>query len=152
MQELFLKHKVLNARELEARVSVLAYQYNTWREIEARTMVQMIRTQLLPSAERAQKCLAETVTATLATKVEWAHGETQFQEFVSMTDELIESVQVLDRHLHDFPSDEAAATATVVEHLIPAMDRARAAADALEAHISDEHWTLLRCTEMILLR
>ncbi|MGA1046159.1 MAG: glutamine synthetase type III, partial [Phycisphaerales bacterium] len=47
-KDLFSKYSVLSARELDARFEILAEQYATVVSIEARTLVAMVRTQVLP--------------------------------------------------------------------------------------------------------
>ena len=53
---------MLSNRELEARVEVLYEKYATILDIEARTLLSMLRTKILPAALRAQGEIAETVT------------------------------------------------------------------------------------------
>ena len=56
--DLFDKYGVLTNRELEARVDVLYERYNAILAIEARTLVTMLKTKVIPAAQRAQHDLA----------------------------------------------------------------------------------------------
>ena len=55
---------VLSERELEARIEVLYEQYNTVMQIEAATLLSMLRTEVLPATLRYQTELARAVSAT----------------------------------------------------------------------------------------
>ena len=110
--KLFDKYGVLSERELRARVDVLWEQYNTMLGIEARTMVSMVRTIVLPAA----RLVAE-----------------EAQRGVSFDDPERRGLHCRDR-------------------LIPAINKVRAAADALEGTVPADLWTLPTYSQMLFQR
>ncbi|MHC4416235.1 MAG: glutamine synthetase III family protein [Planctomycetota bacterium] len=149
---LFGKYGVLSERELRARVEVLWEQYNTIEGIEARTMVSMLRTNVLPAAIRYQTELAEAVTAAQTAGVDFEDMWAQLNELVQMVEELRDATAaVAQAEAHQPPNTERRAM-HVRDKVIPAMSRARAASDALEAVIPDDLWTLPTYAQMLFLR
>ncbi len=150
--ELFARYGVLNNRELNARADVLQEQYNTIVRIEARTMVSMIHTHVLPATVRAQTELAESVAATQAAGVESESTRVQLQELQQMIATLRSATNALceaERHqLTEMDRDAK----HIQDKLVPAMEQARSAADLLEALTPDDLWTLPTYTEMLFMR
>ena len=74
--EMFERHKVLNASEMHSRYEILLEGYNKKMRIEARTMAQMARREILPAVLAFSGSVAETalrkkqVLASLSTKTE----------------------------------------------------------------------------------
>ena len=149
---LFAKYGVLNNRELRARADVLQEQYNTTVGIEARTMICMINKHVLPAAVRSQTELAESVAATQAVGVECDATRAQLQELVEMITELRAATEAgRDAEVHTLSSTDRQGK-YIRDKLVPAMARARAAADALEMITPDDLWTLPTYTEMLFMR
>ncbi|MBM4113309.1 MAG: glutamine synthetase type III, partial [Phycisphaerae bacterium] len=67
--DLFTKYGVLSKRELAARYEVLVEMYVTVVAIEARTLLQIVRGQVLPAALRAQTELADALAAAESAEV-----------------------------------------------------------------------------------
>jgi glutamine synthetase len=149
---LFKKYKVLSNRELRARVDILCDKYCTLLEIEARTMVSMLQTRVLPAAQRHQTELAETVAATQAAGLSCPDATGQLEAFIGMVAELHVAIEAV-REAEAGASGEGEKRARYVrDQLQPTMDRARAAADALEQVIPDDLWTLPTYAEMLFIR
>ena len=149
---LFAKYGVLDNRELRARVDVLQEQYNTTVGIEARTMFSMINKHVLPAALRSQTELAESVAATQAVGVECDATRAQLQERVEMITELLAATEAgREAEAHTL-SGAYRQGEHIRDKLVPAMARARAAADALEMVTPDDLWTLPTYTEMLFMR
>jgi len=149
---LFAKYDVLSNRELKARVDVLVEKYNTIHEIEARTLLNMLRTQVLPAALRYQAEIAETVASTQATGIDCPGTEADLRALIVQVDELREAVAETDRHLTKHPASAERHAQHVRDKLLPAMERARAASDALEQVVPDDLWPLPTYAEMLFIR
>ena len=146
---LFSAYGVLSERELTARVDVLWDQYNAIMNIEARTMIRMLRTAVLPEALRYQTELAGAVSAAQAAGVDFEDTWGQLQEFVGFVDELRHGIDaVAATQEASYPDSERLAV-HIREVLIPAMERARQAADALEERIPADRWPLPTYAEML---
>jgi len=147
---LFSKYGVLSGRELKARADILLEQYATKLEIEGRTMSSLIRTEVLPAALRTQAELADVVGATQVAGVECPDSEAELRLLVSYVSELRASVDEIDASLGTPGKDPEKHAKQLRTTLVPAMERARAASDALEARIPSELWPLPTYAEMLL--
>ncbi|MAC76383.1 MAG: glutamine synthetase type III [Phycisphaeraceae bacterium] len=147
---LFSKYGVLSGRELKARADILLEQYATRIEIEGRTMSSLIRTEVLPAALRTQAELADVVGATQVAGVECPDSEAELRLLVSHVSALRAAVDEIDASLATPGKDSEKHAKTLRTTLVPAMERARAASDALEARIPAELWPLPTYAEMLL--
>ena len=145
---------MLSERELRARVDVLWEQYNAKQGIEARTMVSMLRTQVLPAALRYQTEVAQAVSTAQAAGVDFEDTWGQLHKLVQMVDELraaTESVATYEAEAQEIEDSERRAL-HCRDKLVPAMERARAAADGLEGVIPDDLWSLPTYAQMLFQR
>ncbi len=152
--KLFEKYGVLSERELRARVAVLWLQYNTTIGIEARMLVSMLRTRVLPAALRYQTEVAQAVAAAQTAGADFEDTWGQLQELVRMVDRLragTTRVEIEERE-RDTIQDAERQGLHCRDKLVPAMAGARAAADALEAELPADLWTLPTYSEMLFLR
>ncbi|MCA9290465.1 MAG: glutamine synthetase III, partial [Phycisphaerales bacterium] len=125
-QALFKKYGVLNARELAARVSVLFEKYVNGVEIEARTLLVMLRTQILPAAQRAQADLAETVAATQSAGVDPGRALGDLEALIGRIDQLRGCIDDIDAAAANGPHDpEKRAGQVIRDTILPAMSKAR---------------------------
>jgi glutamine synthetase len=151
-KDLFAKYAVLNERELQARYDVLLETYNDVVAIEARTLVSILNTQVLPSALRHQTELAEAVAATKAAGVACADSQAQLKEFTAMVSRLRKATRAVQKaEAHASASPEAHAKHNR-DRLVPAMAAARCESDALEAIIADDLWSLPTYAEMLFIK
>ncbi len=145
-QQLFEKYNVLSKRELQARYDVLIEQYNHKREIEARTLIRMLKTQVVPAALRYQSELAAA---------ESSGGkplESLVKDVSSLAGKLLKSVADVEKRLnHESESAEKHAT-HIAENLVPAMEEARAIADEIENLTPEDLWPLPTYAEMLYVR
>jgi glutamine synthetase len=152
VQALFRKHKVLSNRELSARHEVLLHQYNTVREIEARTMLEMLKTQVMPVAVRFQRDLAEAVIATKNAGADAKTVSRQLKIVTSLVTDLDMGVEHLEKMVNGSPDDVEKHAKQILDKLLPAMEEARTAADQLEMLVPADTWLLPRYTEMMFLK
>jgi glutamine synthetase len=152
--KLFKKYGVLSERELHARVDVLWEQYNAKQGIEARTLVSILRTLVLPAALRYQTEVAQAVTTAQTAGVDFEDTWGQLHQLVQMVDELrasAEAVAVAETEAQEIEDSERQAL-HCRDKLVPAMERARAASDELEGSIPANLWTLPTYAEMLFQR
>jgi glutamine synthetase len=151
-KDLFARYKVLNARELAARHDVLVEHYCTVLGIESRTLVQVARTLVLPAALRAQEELATTVSATLAADVDCGETQAELKAYVGMVNELRTATKELETLSGRHHKDEVTEMRFLRDSVVPAMDRVRAACDALERVTPADTWPMPTYAEMLLLK
>ena len=151
-QALFKKYGVLSATEIRARTEVLFEQYSMVLTIEGRCLHRMLQQQVIPAALRYQTELAETMATTKAAGVECANSR-------ALLEQVIGEVTTLRSAMADVSAALGSTYATAEEHathmldaLIPAMERARAASDTLETLLPSDLWPLPTYEEMMFVR
>jgi glutamine synthetase len=139
---MFGNYGVLSDRELESRYEVLLEQYITKLNIEAETAASMARTMIIPAAVRHLNELRASGLEGLV------------QEFAPIAEELVASVQALEKANRDHPEggDLLGHAQYMRDTVIPAMNDTRALADGLERIIADDLWPLPKYEEMLFIK
>jgi len=145
--ELFEKYNVFNDREIHSRYEVGLEQYALTIKVEAKLMLKLGSTVILPAAIRYQTEVAQNIATLKAAGVE---PSTALLEDVStpiadLSNALADLRKALDNHSGTTALDEA----TYAQSLLPTMEEARAAADTLEAIVADDLWPLPTYQEML---
>ncbi len=151
-RDLFAKYQVLSPRESAARFEVLVENYVTVVEIESRTLVQIVRTLVLPAVLRTQEELATTVSATMAADVDCAEAQDELRHYVVMVNELRSAVKELETLATKHHKDEEVAMRFLRDNVIPSMTRVRTASDALERITPADNWPMPTYAEMLLMK
>ncbi len=146
--ELFSKYEVFNEREMHSRYEIGIEQYVLSIGVEANLTLEIGTTTILPAALRYQTELAGNVAALRAAGVE---ADTSTLESVSapLADLRSGLVDLTSAIAHEHPEDGLEAAAYCRDTVIPAMASVRAAADALEALVADDLWSLPTYQEML---
>ena len=146
--QLFEKYSVFNERELHSRYEVRLEQYALTIGVEAKLMLEIGSTVVLPAAVRYQTELAQNVAALKKAGV--APGtallEAVSEPIAELTTALADLKGALTDHSAGSAHDEALHAR---DALLPAMDAVRAAADALEGVVADDLWPLPTYQEML---
>ncbi|HYF15350.1 MAG TPA: glutamine synthetase III [Phycisphaerales bacterium] len=138
--DVFKKFGVLSRVEVESRQHIHLEKYVKQVMIEADTMAQMARTQVLPAVVRHQAELAESVAATETAGVEPGEARAQLEEYAGLTNAVRRAITKLER-ASDFSGHDASAHARHVRDKVrPAMADLRKAVDALETCTPDDLW------------
>lgn len=151
-QDMFSKFGVLNKRELGARTEVMFETYNTVIGIEARTLISMLRREVLPGALRYQAEVAGTVAATEAAGISADASKAQLELLIELIEKLLGAVQEVEQAERHESGDGAKHAAHVRDKLLPAMLQARQASDALEQIVPDDLWPLPRYSELLFVK
>jgi glutamine synthetase len=152
--DLLERHCVLSKAELHARTEILFENYAKTINVEARTMIDMARRQILPAAMKFAEKAAGARSAFAS-----ADAVCQTPErLLKVLGEGIDALDVATRKL-----DEATAKAAGMhpiekrsescrDQIVPAMVALRAAADRLETMVGAESWPLPTYAEMMYVR
>jgi len=150
--EMFDNYHVLTNREMEARAEVLLEQYTTKVTIEARTLIMMLSTQVLPAVLRYQGELASIVSASQANSVDCARSAARLGDVGRLSESLQAILEKLQDALNE-DLDSAQEQANFIRDvLLPAMNTARTISDELEELTPDDIWMLPSYTEMLFIR
>ncbi len=148
VRDLMGRFGVLNERELASRYEVYLEQYHLAVQVEARAVLEIARTQVLPAALRYQGELAG-VAVNLRTA--GLSADTSLLDTVTgLVGELSTAISGLASALaHHEDTDTLGEARLACDVLLPAMGAVRAAADALEAVVADDLWPLPTYQEML---
>ena len=133
---LFAKHGIFTAAELTSRQEIHYETYAKCIRIEAATMAEMVRRQILPAGQAALRELGQTsrakqeISPLLSCKAEELLGT----QIANYNDMLLAGCTLLENLLRDFPSGTEEQKALYArDRLLPAMNELRQAADLIIA-------------------
>ncbi len=139
---MYEKHKVFTEMEMHSRDEIHMECYCKTMNIEALTMLDMAKKQILPAVIRYKKELAETAAAAINLGVS-ADVEVELLKRVSaLAGELNESIGALEFAVNESHkiSEYYRLMLFIRDEIIPTMNSVRAAADELETIVGEEYW------------
>jgi len=138
--DLFTRHGVYTKEEVNARYEIHVENYVHIISIEATTMVDMIRRDLLPAVSAYGTDLCERADSKSSSGVACKYEKTTAAQIAALTDTLMDTCDKLEKDLSDLPGDSGKAMAYCHKTLVPDMAAAREAADKLETMTAAECW------------
>ncbi len=151
-EKLFSAYGVLSQRELHARWEIQMEQYCKIVQIEGRTLSQMVATQIIPAALRAQGELADVVASTQHAGVPCPESEAALRSLAKQVTMLRTAAEGLATAV----AADVQNTEQRVRHfrglVVPAMEQVRACCDALERVVPSDLWPLPDYAAMLLVR
>lgn len=149
---LFAKHGIFTAAELASRQEIHYETYAKCIRIEAATMAEMVRRQILPAGQAALRelgqtsCAKQEISPLLSCKAEELLGT----QIANYNDMLLAGCTLLENLLRDFPSGTEEQKALYArDRLLPAMNELRQAADALEQMCPAHLWPMPTYGELL---
>ena len=141
---LFEKHGVLTEAELEARAEVLYETYAKTIHIEALTMLDMAKKQIIPACIKYQTSLADSINAIKAAtpSVDTSVQETLMSDIAANVKEAFSALKELEKVTANAEaSDDVEAQGRYYHDVVfEAMNALRAPADRLEMLVAKEAW------------
>ncbi|MGG7176318.1 glutamine synthetase III [Clostridium paraputrificum] len=144
--ELFEKHSIFTKTEMLSRYEILLENYSKVINIEALTMMDMIRKDVFPSAISFMKDLTDSITGKksvgLSNICDMEKGTlTQISVYANNLYDQTEKLNSLLRRVDEFVDPYS--TANFYKTLVlPAMEEARFNADSIESLVGKTHWHL----------
>jgi len=148
--ELFGKYQILNKRELESRLDVKLEQYVMAVQVEARLMVRMGRTTILPAAGRTLTELSAMDINLKAAGI--SYDSATLKKVADCSQALEDSLVTLDVALNHESDDLQLEANHARDEMVPLMAAVRTHADALEELVPDDLWTLPTYQEMLFIK
>ena len=131
--ELFTRHNVYTREEMESREEALLEEYYKTLHIEALTMSDMVREEILPACIGYEKDLADAVKMKKEAGVSGGMEAGLLGRISALIEELYNQCSVLDKAVADAPKGDSRETVNYYHDVIlAAMDKVRTAADQLE--------------------
>ena len=138
---LFTHHGVYTLGEMRSRQAICLEEYEKTIRIEALTTLDLVRRLVTPACTAYSSDLADGVAAKQAIGLDAPAEAALAQRVTAGTGALLDAADALDAALHGL---EGAADGPryCADTLLPAMEAARAAADALEPLMGKDYWPM----------
>ena len=137
-------HKIFSPAELHSRYEILLENYSKTVNIEALTMVDMARKEILPAVEGYTKSLAETLAAKKAAVagLPCKYGTATITKLSELSDEIADATADLDGEIAKFQAieDVTEAANDIRDVILGKMDALRAVCDEAETITAKEFW------------
>lgn len=139
---LFDRQHVLNKEEVLSRYEINMEEYTKIINIEALTMLDMAKKDILPSVSRFTKTLLETISSKKALGIDASYEEGFVQKISSKLKEAYTALEDLDSKTKTFSEieDFEKAAFYVRDEIIPAMDALREPCDVMETLTDASEW------------
>ncbi len=142
--DLFTKHGIFTAAEMRSRCEILLETYEKINLIEAKTMLDMLRKQVLPATQSYIGSLVETAAAKKSLGLDVAKDASAraAAQLSSLADGLYDETEKLAAVIEKTETAGGAEEKAVYvrDTLVPQMAAARACADTLETLTSKAYW------------
>ena len=138
--ELFVKHGIYTAEEIQARAEIHIANYSAILTIEAKTMADMIRRQILPAVSGYAAELCRRTTEMSACGLPCGYEKAAAGELAPLTDELMAVCLKLEQDLTSIPADVRQAMVFCHDVILADMARGRDISDRLEILTPTDHW------------
>ena len=137
-------HKIFSPAELHSRYEILLENYSKTVNIEALTMVDMARKEILPAVESYTKSLAETLAAKKAAVagLPCKYETATITKLSELSDEIADATADLDSEIAKFQAieDVTEAANDIRDVILGKMDALRAVCDKAETITAKEFW------------
>ena len=151
--DLFGEFNVLSEVEVRSRYEVKLEKYNKLLNIEARTMKRMVRRFFLPAINSFAADVARDIAQVKAAlpSADQTFQERKLQTVVDGAKRVEEALDALNSaHLANVEiADQQERANDNAHHVLPLMDELRAAIDAMEIVVDDNHWPVPTYNEIL---
>ena len=144
--QLFTSHKVYTEREMHSRLEILLGSYCNLIDIEAQTMVEMAKKEILPAVSEYSQLLSSTILSkkSVCESLDCTYESEMLTEISDLTAKAYAQVKALEKALVGTKKLGGAAERSVYykDEVLPVMEQLRAAADGLETVVSADYWPI----------
>ena len=149
--KIFEEFKILSRTEIESRTEILLENYSKIINIEALTMIDMSRKQIIPAALDFSKELADSMVSKKSVGVNYDSEKKLADKVSSLTNCILEATDTLDNKLIDSKEvDGAEANARFFRDTVfAAMQELRGVVDELETIMPETLWPFPTYTDLL---
>ena len=141
---MLLGQGVYTREELESRTEIMLDNYNKAVEIEARTMLRMVQTEIAPAISAYTTTLAQALTAqkSAAADLPCTYESSVLHKLAAVADKIRQQTGVLEGTYGSLQAqpDTVALSAAIRDTLLPAMEVLRAMVDEAETLTAKSYW------------
>ncbi len=142
--DMLTSHKIFSLAEIQSRYEITLENYCKTVNIEAQTMVDMARKEILPAVERYAKALADTLTAkqTAVPGIGCKYEKSVIEKLSTLADEIDEATAELENSVVKFKTitDITEASFMIRDEMLHKMTELRMACDEAETLTAEEYW------------
>ena len=142
--DMLTSHKVFSVAELHSRCEIMLDNYCKSVNIEANTMVDMARKQIMPAIEAYVSDLAKACTRKLAVsdKISIKTEKGLIEKLSALTDKIDEATEALEEAIASYKkiTDVTEASYRIRDDILPKMDALRAPCDVAETLTAEKYW------------
>ena len=147
--DLFARHGVYSESEMRSRLEIVLEEYAKTIRIEGCTSADMLRKMILPACMAYSKKVADGAAVKKGLGI-CADAEIKLaSDVTARTAALMEKTDALEQTLAGIPESAEEAAPYCRDHVIPAMEAARADADALERMVDRSAWPMPDYTDLL---
>lgn len=147
--ELFKKHGIYTVEELKSREEILIDGYQKQIKIEALTMIEMLKREIIPACLRYSDTLAKGIETKKSIGLDPDGELTLCKDLTENISELIAKTDALKYDVDNFPADVYKAARYSSDVVIPMMEEARRSADYLETIVDKKEWPMPTYTDIL---
>ena len=144
--DMLTSHKIFSEAELHSRFEIMLENYTKTVNIEALTMVDMARKQILPAVEGYTAELAKSAAVKLKVTPELAckYEKSLIAKLSSLTDMIAERTEALDAAIISLKAiDSVPDEANFIrDEILPKMNELRIVVDEAETITAEKYWPL----------
>ena len=142
--ELFTAHKVYTEKEMQSRLEIFLEDYCSIVAIEARTMLEMAKKDILPAVSEYLQKVSNTLLSKKAVglNLDCSYEEDILQKLSTLLSKAYAEVKTLEAGLKksELLTDVATLAAFCKESLLSTMQKLRAYADEMESLVCADYW------------
>ena len=144
--DLFIKHKVFTKEEIESRYEIKLENYSKVLNIEALTMVEMAKKDILPAVSAYSAELTNTALSKkeLSDKIDTTYEEELAGKISKLAAKMYQKTSDLEKAIAgaDKITDTYKTAVYYKDKVLATMDQLRTTSDELESMVSSEYWPL----------
>lgn len=150
--DVFVKNHVLSKSELESRYAIYLEKYYKTIRIEANTMLDMLRKDILPAVSKDMTSLTTSLNnmKQLHIPTTNTYEYQTLKAVLPLQKEVVENMNLLLQHLEDVKTEDALHCAYFYcETILPRMLKIRKNVDALERMVARKYWPMPTYKELL---
>ncbi len=139
---LFEKHNVFSGIEVHSRYEILLENYNKTVNIEALTMLDMVKKSILPASFAYQSELVQLISTKKNIGIEGGYEESLVKEINKLTTQIATEMQLLSESLQEAQNElQTQKKALLYKSAVcKSMENLRVHVDSLECIVAKKHW------------
>jgi glutamine synthetase len=146
------EQKIFTKEELDTRFHVLIERYNTIREIEFDTLIQLVNQYVMPSIISFKSILGSVIKMQKDISFESSVETSLYKKLNYTTETLFSRVENLNNGLKGLPEDGEKRSKVIADSLMALSEEVAELCGEIEEIVPDNLWTLPKYYDMLFLR